>query len=82
MKVALFSDIHANLPAFEAFLADMDSRNPDAVYCLGDLIGYNIWPNEIISEIRRRRIATLAGNHDQRPKVMLMNWFRHITAPI
>jgi putative phosphoesterase len=68
MKIALFSDVHANLPAFEAFLADMDSRNPDAVYCLGDLIGYNVWPNEIISEIRRRCIATLAGNHDQKTK--------------
>lgn len=64
MKIALFSDIHANLPAFEAFLTDLDNRKPDAVYCLGDLIGYNIWPNEIIEEIRRRGIPTLAGNHD------------------
>ncbi|MES2267384.1 MAG: YfcE family phosphodiesterase [Bacteroidota bacterium] len=64
MRIALFSDIHANLPAFEAFLADLDSRKPDAVYCLGDMIGYNVWPNEIIAEIRRRGIATLAGNHD------------------
>ncbi len=64
MKIALFSDIHANLPAFEAFLADLDSRKPDAVYCLGDLVGYNVSPNEIIDEIRRRGIATLAGNHD------------------
>jgi len=68
MKIALFSDIHANLPAFEAFLADMDSRKPDVVYCLGDMIGYNIWPNEIVSEIRRRCIPTLAGNHDQKTK--------------
>lgn len=64
MKIALFSDIHANLPAFEAFLADLDSRNPDAVYCLGDLVGYNVWPNEIIEGIRNRGIATIAGNHD------------------
>lgn len=64
MKIALFSDIHANLPAFQAFLADLDSRKPDTVYCLGDLVGYNVWPNEIINEIRRRGIATLAGNHD------------------
>ncbi|MES2060567.1 MAG: YfcE family phosphodiesterase [Bacteroidota bacterium] len=64
MRIALFSDIHANLPAFEAFLADLDNRKVDAVYCLGDMIGYNIWPNEIIAEIRRRGIATLAGNHD------------------
>lgn len=64
MKIALFSDIHANLPAFEAMLADMDIRKPDAVYCLGDLIGYHVWPNEIIANIRKRGIATLAGNHD------------------
>ncbi|WP_462265649.1 metallophosphoesterase family protein [Mucilaginibacter sp.] len=68
MRIALFSDIHANLPAFEAFLADLDSRKVDAVYCLGDMIGYNIWPNEVIAEIRRRGIATLAGNHDQKVK--------------
>lgn len=68
MKIALFSDIHANFPAFEAFLADLDIRKPDAVYCMGDMIGYNIWPNEIIAEIRRRGIATLAGNHDQKTK--------------
>lgn len=66
MKIALFSDIHANLPAFEAFLVDVDNRKPDAVYCLGDLIGYNIWPNEVINEIRKRGIATLAGNHDHK----------------
>lgn len=68
MRIVLFSDIHANLPAFEAFLADLDNRKPDAVYCLGDMIGYNIWPNEIIAEIRRRGIATLAGNHDLKTK--------------
>jgi putative phosphoesterase len=65
MKIALFSDIHANLPAFEAALADMDRRKPDFVYCLGDLVGYNIWPNEVINEIRKRRIPTIAGNYDQ-----------------
>ncbi|MFN9711188.1 MAG: metallophosphoesterase family protein [Bacteroidota bacterium] len=64
MKIALFSDIHANLPAMEAMLKDMDERNPDAVYCLGDLVGYNIWPNEIIHEIRKRKIPTIAGNYD------------------
>lgn len=65
MKIALFSDIHANLPALEAVLADIDQRQPDAVFCLGDLVGYAPWPNEVIREIRRRRIPTLAGNYDQ-----------------
>jgi predicted phosphodiesterase len=64
MKLALFSDIHANLPALEAFFEDVDRRNPDAIYCLGDLVGYNIWPNEVINAIRRRRIPTIAGNYD------------------
>lgn len=70
MKIALFSDIHANLPAFDAFLKDLDSRKADAIYCLGDLIGYNVWPNEIINEIRKRGIATLAGNHDLKVKAL------------
>ncbi|MFN0293527.1 metallophosphoesterase family protein [Pedobacter helvus] len=64
MKIALFSDIHANLPAFREMLADLDSRPVDAVYCLGDLVGYNVWPNEIIAEMQRRKIPTIAGNHD------------------
>ncbi|TAE17800.1 MAG: metallophosphoesterase [Bacteroidetes bacterium] len=64
MKIALFSDIHANLPALEAFFADVDARNPDAIYCLGDLVGYNIWPNEVVDEIRKRKIPTIAGNYD------------------
>ncbi len=64
MKIALFSDIHANLPALAAFFADVEQRNPDSIYCLGDLIGYNIWPNEVINEIRKRKIPTIAGNYD------------------
>ena len=64
MRIALFSDIHANLPALEACLKDIESKKPDAMYCLGDLVGYNIWPNEVINEIRRRNIPTIAGNYD------------------
>jgi putative phosphoesterase len=65
MRIALFSDIHANLPALEACLKSMEEQKPDAVYCLGDLVGYNIWPNEVINEIRKRGIPTIAGNYDQ-----------------
>lgn len=64
MRIALFSDIHANLPALEAFFNDVDKRKPDSIYCLGDLVGYNIWPNEVINEIRKRNIPTIAGNYD------------------
>ena len=65
MKIALFSDIHANLPALEAFFKSVEEQKPDAIYCLGDLVGYNIWPNEVINEIRKRGIPTIAGNYDQ-----------------
>ena len=51
MRIALFSNIHANLPALNAFFTDVEKRNVDATYCLGDLVGYNTWPNEIIEEI-------------------------------
>src|ERR1700750_1538001 len=64
MRIALFSDIHANLPALESVLADIESKKPDSIYCLGDLVGYNIWPNEVINEIRKRGIPTIAGNYD------------------
>ncbi len=64
MRIALFSDIHANFPALEKVLRDIDEKKPDAVYCLGDLVGYNVWPNEVINEIRKRNIATIAGNYD------------------
>jgi putative phosphoesterase len=65
MRIALFSDIHANLPALEACLKSIEQQKPDAIYCLGDLVGYNIWSNEVINEIRRRGIPTIAGNYDQ-----------------
>ncbi len=64
MKIILFSDIHANLPALHAFFDDIQDKQADAIFCLGDLVGYNIWPNEVIQEIRKRQIPTIAGNYD------------------
>ncbi|RYF88160.1 MAG: metallophosphoesterase [Chitinophagaceae bacterium] len=64
MKIALFSDIHANLPAFESVLRSIEEQKPDAIYCLGDLVGYSVWPNEVIDAIRMRQISTISGNHD------------------
>ncbi|TYZ09544.1 metallophosphoesterase family protein [Hymenobacter lutimineralis] len=65
MTIAFFSDVHGNLPALQAVLADIDQRQPDMIFCLGDLVGYAPWPNEVIAEIRRRGIPTIAGNYDQ-----------------
>ena len=65
MRYALISDIHANLPALEAVLADIRGRaGVDAVFHLGDLVGYAPWPNEVVQRIRDERIAGVAGNYD------------------
>ena len=65
MKYALISDIHANLPALEAVLADVDAR-PDvgATYHLGDLVGYSPWPDDVVQLLRERAIPGIAGNYD------------------
>ncbi len=65
-RIAVFGDIHGNLPALEAVLADMAARGvDDHVYCLGDLVGYGTFPNEVITAIRERGIPTIMGNYDQ-----------------
>lgn len=65
MKYALISDIHANLPALEAVLSDVDSRDDvGAVFHLGDLVGYAPWPNETVALISQRGIPGVAGNYD------------------
>ncbi|UWY27040.1 metallophosphoesterase [Flavobacterium sp. TR2] len=64
MRIAIISEIHANFPALEQTLKSIEEQNIDAVYCLGDLVGYNLCPNAMINEIRKKHIPTLAGNHD------------------
>src|SRR3990172_5748514 len=64
MKLAVISDIHANLHALEAVLDDLDQADPDLLVCLGDLVGYGAHPNEVVSLIRDRRIPTVMGNFD------------------
>jgi predicted phosphodiesterase len=64
MIIALISDIHGNLPALEAVLKRIDSIRPDAILCMGDLVGYGPQPNEVIDIIRQRNIPCVEGNHD------------------
>lgn len=70
IQLALFSDVHANLPALEAVLDDLDTRVPggraglQGVYHLGDLVGYAPWPNETVARIRAEGISGIAGNYD------------------
>lgn len=65
MRVAILSDIHSNIVAFEAVLADVRARgNVDAVWSLGDLIGYGPRPNECLDLLRSVDHVSVVGNHD------------------
>jgi len=64
MRVAVVSDIHANLAALEAVLAAIDGDAPDELWCLGDLVGYGPRPSECTEAVAARAQVCLAGNHD------------------
>jgi predicted phosphodiesterase len=64
MRVAVISDIHSNLHALEAVLADIQAEAPDEVWCLGDIVGYGAQPNECVDAVREAVRLSLSGNHD------------------
>jgi len=64
MRVAVISDIHANFPALEATAQAIDSESPDAIWCLGDLVGYGAHPNECCAWAQAHADECLVGNHD------------------
>jgi diadenosine tetraphosphatase ApaH/serine/threonine PP2A family protein phosphatase len=64
VRVAVISDVHANLYALEAVLGEIDREPPDAIWCLGDTVGYGPRPNECCSLVRERADLVLVGNHD------------------
>jgi predicted phosphodiesterase len=64
MRYALISDIHANLPALEAVLANVSAREVDGIFHLGDLVGYAPWPDETVALLSERGIPGIAGNYD------------------
>ncbi len=62
--VAVITDIHANLPALEAVLADIEDQGIERIYCGGDLVGYGPDPNDVCRLLEERRIPTIYGNYD------------------
>ena len=64
-RLALFSDVHANLPALEVVKAHMERQDFDGIYCLGDLGGYASQPNEVQKLIMARGCPTILGNYDE-----------------
>jgi predicted phosphodiesterase len=66
MRVAVISDIHSNLPALAAVLADIDEQEPgpDRIWCLGDIVGYGAAPDACAALVSNLADVCLAGNHD------------------
>jgi predicted phosphodiesterase len=64
MLLAIISDIHANVDALRAVLADIRARGADRVLCLGDLVGYNGFPRETLALLRDHEVRSVHGNHD------------------
>ena len=65
MKQAVISCLHANLPAVQAVLNDIDRQGIDTITCLGDLVGYGPHPNEVVDLIKEREIPTCQGCWDE-----------------
>ena len=64
MRIGIISDIHANMPALEMVMEDLGNQHVDATYCLGDLVGYAPFPNEVTARIQSDGIPTVMGNYD------------------
>ncbi len=65
MKIAFISDVHSNLPALEAVFEDLSRRAVGTVYCAGDILGYNTFPDQTVELLRRKGVHCIAGNHDR-----------------
>ena len=64
-RIALISDIHGNIDALEAVLADIKGREVAEIVCLGDIVGYGAAPVECVKLVRENCTTIVMGNHDQ-----------------
>jgi predicted phosphodiesterase len=69
MRFAIFSDIHSNLEALEAVVADARQRKCTHFVCLGDVVGYNANPTECLERVRELDCPTVKGNHDEQASI-------------
>ena len=69
MRFAIFSDVHANLEAFETVMADARENNCTDYVCLGDVVGYNANPHECVERIREMDCPIVKGNHDEQASI-------------
>lgn len=75
--MAVIADIHSNLPALERVLGETKGMK---VFCLGDLVGYNPFPNEVVELLRQTNIPSIRGNHDYAVITGDTSWFNPVAA--
>ncbi|CAI8699081.1 metallophosphoesterase family protein [Chryseobacterium sp. IT-36CA2] len=66
IQIAVFSDVHGNLPALDSVLKDIEARGIQHKFCLGDLVDFAPWGNEVTEKVKALNIPCLLGNHDER----------------
>jgi diadenosine tetraphosphatase ApaH/serine/threonine PP2A family protein phosphatase len=79
MLCAFISDIHSNREALDAVLAAIDTMAVDALYCLGDIVGYNADPQTCLETVLARSDQVIRGNHDKAAAgLMDLGWFNRV----
>jgi putative phosphoesterase len=66
MKVALIADLHANLPALEAVLAHAEERGAEAIWNVGDFLGYGAFPEQVVQQLRKEYVLSTIGDYDRK----------------
>ena len=66
MRVALIGDVHANLPALEAVLEHADEQEVEAIWNVGDFVGYGAFPNQVVKRLRQEQAVSIVGNYDRK----------------
>lgn len=80
LLLAIISDIHANLPALEVVMEAVEASGAEMVLHAGDVVGYNPFPNEVISRLRSEGVRSIRGNHDRAVLTGDTTWFNPYAA--
>jgi putative phosphoesterase len=86
MKVALIGDIHANFPALESVLAHIKKNKVNEIWNVGDILGYNAFPNEVIDLLKKNKVISIYGNFEKKvlqakkpDRILSKNRFKQLT---
>jgi len=80
--IALISDIHGNIDALNAVIADIKSQNVEEIYCLGDVVGYGGAPGECVRSVMENCVGTVMGNHDEMAVLGVIIAPERVAAPL